>query len=62
MKKFLLPLTIALVIVERGPSMILGMPAHATTNTAQEARAIQSCIVAGESPAACGETAPMDDL
>lgn len=42
--------------------LMFSTPAQATINMAQEAMAIESCIVAGESPAACGESAPMDDL
>ena len=41
-------------------SLLIASPAAATVNMAQEANAIQSCIAAGESPAACGEDAPMD--
>jgi len=55
-----LAIMLGILSVERGPSMLWGMPAHASVNMAQEAHAIQSCINAGETPEACGELAPMD--
>lgn len=53
---------VGVVCIERGPTMLMGMPAHATVNIAQEANAIASCIEAGESPEECGELPPMDNL
>ena len=60
--KTFIAILVGVVSIERGPTMLMGMPAHATVNIAQEANAIASCIEAGESPEECGELPPMDNL